>query len=273
MGAGARAQEAPAASGFGGSEAYQLCLNAIDEDPQQAFDRALAWRDQGGGPPAIHCSALALMALGQYGDAADRLDALAQDTHNGLSASLRAQILVQAANGWMLQGFPDQGVESLNAALSLNVSSTPLTAEIYFDRARAHIMNGGWDDAIGDLTRALDAEPGAKDAQTLRATAYRLTGNNLAASADLTHVLDGDPDYAPALLERGVMRLMAGNEDAARADWIHVLQLDDAEDELKSAARGYLHQLDFPDDYAEAPDEEPEEAPSDDTSDITGALQ
>jgi tetratricopeptide (TPR) repeat protein len=231
---------------FGGSDAYERCLGAIDEDALQAFDRALAWRDQGGGPPAVHCAAVALSALGQYGDAADRLDALAQDTNNGLDAPIRAQLLVQAANAWMLEGFPDQGVESLNAALSLNVNSDPLSAEIYFDRARARIMDGLWDEAIEDLTRTLRYAPGAKDARTLRATGYRLRENEGAAIADLARVLDDDPDYAPALLERGLVFLGQGNSEAARADWIRVLQLD-VEEDLKAEARAYLHQLDFPD--------------------------
>ncbi len=242
----ALAQGAAASGGFGDSEAYELCLGAIDDDPLTAFDRALAWRDQGGGAPAVHCSALALIALGQYGDAADRLDALAQDTHNGLNAAIRAQLLVQAGNAWMMEGIPEQGVESLNSALSLNVPSDALSAEIYFDRARARFMDGLWDEAVDDLSDALSYQPGAKDARTLRATAYRLSGDMANARADVTYVLNDDPDYAPALLESGVLHIAAGDEAAARADWIHVLQLDDAEDDLKGAARAYLQELDFP---------------------------
>jgi len=242
----ALAQSAAGEGGFGESDAYERCLGAIDDDPLTAFDRALAWRDQGGGAPAVHCSALALIALGQYGDAADRLDALAQDTHNGLNAPLRAQILVQAGNAWMMEGFPEQSVESFDAALTLNVESDGLSAEIYFDRARARFMDGLWDDAIRDLTRALSHVPGAKDARTLRGTAYRLAGDTTNARADINHVLGNDPDYAPALLESGVLHLLGGDEAAARADWVHVLQLDNVENDLKGAARAYLQDLDFP---------------------------
>lgn len=242
----ALAQGADGGGGFGESEAYELCLGAIDDDPLTAFDRALAWRDQGGGAPAVHCSALALIALGQYGDAADRLDATAQDTHNGLSAVIRAQLLVQAANAWMMEGYPDQGVESLNTALALNVPSDALSAEIYFDRARARFMDGLWDEAVDDLSHALSYQPGAKDARTLRATAYRLAGDTANARADIVYILNEDPDYAPALLESGVLHVTAGDEAAARADWVHVLQLENAEADLKGAARAYLQELDFP---------------------------
>ncbi len=230
---------------FGGSGAYDFCLNAIEEDPVMAFDRALAWNAQGGGPPAIHCSALALIELAQYGDAADRLDALAQDLNNGLSGLIRAQILIQAANAWIMEGFPDQGIESLDAALSLNVESSGISAQIYFDRARAHALDHEWREAVDDLTRALDYAPGAKDALTLRATSYRLLGETENAQEDIARVLDADSDYAPALLERGVLNLLAGDEEAAREDWISVLQME-AEDDLQRAARSYLYELDFP---------------------------
>jgi len=243
---GALAQEPSDSRWFGGSEAYEFCLSAIDEDPEQAFDRALAWRDQGGGPPAVHCSALALLAIGQYGDAADRLDALAQDINNGLSAPLRAQILIQAANGWMMQGFPGQAIQSLNAALSLDAGSDGISVQIYFDRARAHVLDDDWPPAIDDLTRALDLAPGAKDALTLRAMGYRFQGDTARAETDLARVLDDDADYAPALLERGLLHRAAGDDAAARADWTRVLQLD-PEADLLAAARAYLYDLDFPD--------------------------
>lgn len=230
---------------FGGSEAYELCLAAIDTDAEQAFERAITWRDQGGGPPARHCAALALMELGQYGDAADRLDRLAQDLNNGLGGPLRAQVLVQAANAWMLEGFPDQGIESLDAARSLGVQSNGISAQIYFDRARAQFMLEDWQAAADDLSRALDYAPGAKDARTLRARAHRLEGNGERAMADLTRVLSDDPDYAPALLERGLLYRDQGEVDQARADWIKVLQLE-SEGDLLRAAQLYLQELDFP---------------------------
>ncbi len=231
---------------FGGSLAYQFCLTQSETDPEQAFDRALDWFDQGGGPPALHCSAVALVALGHFGDAADRLDALGQDPANGLGARLRAEIFVQAASAWMLEGFPLQAVESLEAALALEAGDQRLQMEIYFDRARAFVMDDNWGAAVDDLNRVLDIAPYAHDALTLRATGYRALGEVGLAQEDLSRVLTDDPDYAPALLERGVLWRMLSDDDAARADWIRVLQLE-PEGELGDAARRHLYDLDFPD--------------------------
>lgn len=230
---------------FGGLGAYEFCLRQIDIDAEEAFDRSLLWRDQGGGAPAIHCSALALMALSQYADAADRLDALAQDPSNGLDGALRAEIFLQAANGWMLEGFPLQAVQSLNAAQRLAADDADLAEQINFDRARAFIMDNDWDAAIGQLSLVLNQNPASKDALTLRATGYRALGEGALALEDLGRVLGGDPDYVPALLERGVLWRLLGEDEAARADWIRVLLLD-GEGELADAARRQLHNLDFP---------------------------
>lgn len=225
--------------------AYEFCLNQVATDPEAAFDRAIAWEDQGGGPAAVHCSAVALIALEQFGDAATRLDEVAQNTNNGLTANVRAELLQQSANAWMMEGFPLQAVQSLDAALALEPTITGLSTSLWFDRARAHVMDGNWPDAIDNLMIVISDQPGAKDALTLRATGYRSLGEVGLAQEDLARVLDDDPDYAPALIERGVVHRFLGNDDAARADWIRVLLLEET-GELADAARRHLHELDFP---------------------------
>ncbi len=229
---------------FEGSTAYDVCLARIDVDPEDGFDRAMSWYSQGGGPPALHCAAIALLSAGHYADAADRLDLIAQNPSNGLTADMRAAILDQAGNAWMLEGFPEQAIQSFNAALALNPESLGTKSEIYFDRARAWVMDQNWDEAIQDLGRVLELAPGAKDVLTLRATGYRALGSNELAWDDVTHVLLADPDYSPALIERGVLNVLRGDTDAARADWVKVLLLEDGGD-LEDAARDYLHELDI----------------------------
>lgn len=229
---------------FGGSTAYDVCLARIDVDPEDGFDRALAWYSQGGGAPALHCAAIALLTAGHFADAADRLDLIAQNPSNGLDAEMRARILDQAGNAWMMEGFPDQAIESFNAGLALDPQGSGLRTEIYFDRARAWIMDQNWDQAVQDLGRVLELAPGAKDVLTLRATGYRALGSEDLAWQDIADVLAADPDYSPALIERGVLHVMRGDTDAARADWVKVLLQEDG-GELEAAARSYLHELDI----------------------------
>src|SRR5205807_415949 len=86
---------------FAGSDPYQDCVAAIARKADDAFEMALTWRDHGGGVQAEHCAALALLSLDQPGEAASRLDALAQRTDAG-TVGQRAALLGQAGNAWLL---------------------------------------------------------------------------------------------------------------------------------------------------------------------------
>lgn len=59
---------------------YQDCLKLARLKPEDGFESAIAWRDMGGGEPAKHCVAVALIALEKYEEAATRLDALADES-------------------------------------------------------------------------------------------------------------------------------------------------------------------------------------------------
>ena len=78
---------------------YRACLAKTTSNADAAYDDALVWRDQGGGVPAQHCAALALVALGKHAEAASRLAALA-DMPGG--RAMAPALLGQAGNAWLL---------------------------------------------------------------------------------------------------------------------------------------------------------------------------
>src|ERR671938_862814 len=92
---------APNDNPFGASDPYQACIAAIGVKADDAFEKAMIWRDHGGGVPAEHCAALALISLDEPGEAASRLNALAQRMDAG-TASERASLLAQSGNAWLL---------------------------------------------------------------------------------------------------------------------------------------------------------------------------
>ena len=55
---------APAFGQSADESEYAACLKLLDHDAEAAFESALAWQDAGGGAPARHCAALALVRLG-----------------------------------------------------------------------------------------------------------------------------------------------------------------------------------------------------------------
>src|SRR5262245_15149363 len=60
------------------SEAQRLqdCIEKIDRDAEAAYQDGLSWIATGNRPAARHCTALALIALGQEAEGATRLEQL-----------------------------------------------------------------------------------------------------------------------------------------------------------------------------------------------------
>lgn len=71
---------------------YDACMRLARGDPAAAHESALAWRRKGGGDAALHCVAVALVGLGQHGQAARLLEELAGRT-DGARAALKAALL------------------------------------------------------------------------------------------------------------------------------------------------------------------------------------
>jgi tetratricopeptide (TPR) repeat protein len=220
-----------------GNSRYARCLDLVKRDAGRALEAAEAWHGAGGGAAAQHCSALALTALRRYPEAAQQLDEAAHDAMAG-DASIRAELLDQAGNAWMLAGRADKAVASLSGALAF----APNDADLLFDRARAHALAKDWAGAEADLSAIIAADPNRADVLVLRASARHAEGRKADARADLERALGVYPDYPEALVERGEMKLEAGDNAGAAADWQQVLR-DAPDSDAGSAARAHLTEL------------------------------
>ncbi|MBV9330515.1 MAG: hypothetical protein JOZ55_03070 [Alphaproteobacteria bacterium] len=203
--------------GLSEAERYQRCLDETRSDASTAYEQALAWHDAGGGAAAVHCSALALVQLKQYAEAAFKLDQLAHSPESG-EAGLRAELLDQAGNAWMLAGQSRNAEAALSAAIDLDPS-----ADSFGDRARARAQARNWTGAETDLGVALSKDSFRADFLVLRASARHALGKKKEARDDIEQALRIDPHYADALVERGGMKLEEGDRAGARADWQIVL--------------------------------------------------
>jgi tetratricopeptide (TPR) repeat protein len=196
---------------------YRACVAKIAKTPDQAFEDALAWRGQNGGLPAEHCAALALLAMKQPGNAAQRFESIARNPSAG-AAGVRAGLFGQAGNAWLLARRGREAEAALTAAIKL----VPRNVEFLVDRARARALMRNWAGADADLSAAL-AAGGRPDIYLLRATARRALNRMREARADIDAALFINPRYAEALVERGSMKLIAGDKPGARRDWLQVL--------------------------------------------------
>ncbi len=207
------AQAAPGVSDDAAASArYNRCLALASGKPEAALTEAGLWMRSGGGVPAEHCAALALVGLQRYAEAAPQLDALARG--RGTPAELRSALFGQAGNAFLLAGDSARAVASFTAGLTLTASDPDLFADL----ARAQAMRKNWSEVVLDLNAALALAPYRADLLVLRASAHRALKQLPAAHDDLTAALAMRRD-AGALVERGLLRRDLGDMGGARADF------------------------------------------------------
>lgn len=228
-----------------GQNRYEACLAQTRSAPQAAFEAASEWERDGGGGPAQHCQAVALVALKQYGEAAMQLQGLA-NTMSSAPAAVRADLFDQAANAWILAGQPQKAIAALDSALKLEADN----ARLFVDRARAAAMNKDWASAIRDLSTALSLDPEREEAYVFRASALRQSGQPKRALEDIDTALalnGRDPD---ALLERGAIRLALGDRAAAQQAWQRATEVAPDSPAAKAAQKNLQSLAREPDDGA-----------------------
>ncbi|GAA2938961.1 tetratricopeptide repeat protein [Streptomyces enissocaesilis] len=119
-------------------------------------------------------------------------------------------------------GHYDQAVADLTAALEIN----PTLAWALSQRGEAHRQADRYDQAVTDFTAALEIDPTYAWALVSRGEAHQQAGHDDQAVADLTAALEIDPTYAWALASRGEAHQQAGYYDQAVADLTAALEIN-----------------------------------------------
>ncbi|GAB3128705.1 tetratricopeptide repeat protein [Novispirillum itersonii] len=197
---------------------YAACMKTARERPKAGFDQAGEWAAFGGGVPAEHCRATALIGLNEPEAAADLLETLAEKSRE--SAQIKVGLLRQAAQARTLAGQPPRALAVLNAAAKV----LPGDPDVLEDRAVMRIDYGEPWDAVDDLNGVLDRQPNRVSALVLRAAAYRRLETLDLAKADIQRALALEPNNPDALVESGILARVTGNDSAARTLWMSVLR-------------------------------------------------
>ena len=196
---------------------YEQCLAMLPDDPRGAASFAAGWTD--GGDGAAHCQAMAEVALGNMETGAAHLQGLAAASHAPPAA--RAAVFGQAAQAWLMAGNAAQAFSAGSAALAL----APDDTDLLVDHAVAAGALNRFEDALDDLTRALDGDPRRTEALVLRAAAWRHLGLLDLAQDDVDRAIAIDAENAEALLERGILRQRRNDWLGARDDWQRAIEL------------------------------------------------
>jgi tetratricopeptide (TPR) repeat protein len=232
-----------AAAPAGDNQRYQSCLAQVKSAPDKAMEMATGWRAEGGGVPAMHCQALALIEQGNAQRGAGVLDAAAQALGPQPKAKgFAGDIWAQAGNAWLLAGDSSRAISRLTTALGLLPDSGAARVNALVDRARAYADKTAWSDVIADLNTAAGLAPSNADVFLLRATAKRRSGDLGGAHTDILMAGSLAPDNIDVLVERGISNAQSQQIDAALADWRKVAALAPGSDQAK-VAQGYLSQL------------------------------
>lgn len=233
----APAATAPRSESGWNSPDYAACMKTARERPKAGFDQAGEWAAFGGGVPAEHCRATALLGLNEPEAAADLMENLAEKSRE--SAGIKAGLLRQAAQARILAGQTPRALAVLDAAAKV----LPGDPDVLEDRAVVRIEFGEPWDAVDDLNAVLDRQPNRVSALALRAAAYRRLETLDLAKADVDRALALEPTNPDALLEAGILARVTGNDAAARTAWMTVLRTA-PESAAAETARGNLARMD-----------------------------
>ena len=198
---------------------YERCLGMLTTDPTGAASFALAWEATGGGDGATHCLALSQIALGEPASGAAMLEQLAAGSRG--SEVARAAIYGQATQAYLMAG---DGMHAFGTA-TLALALSPDDPDLLIEGATAAAALGRYQDAIDDLTHALDIDARRGDALTERASAWRHLEQLGLAQDDVDRAIAIDPDNPEALLERGIIRQRQNDPAGARTDWERAVTL------------------------------------------------
>ncbi|HET6618409.1 MAG TPA: tetratricopeptide repeat protein [Dongiaceae bacterium] len=218
---------------------YKACMALLDRDAAGALDSAVAWEKQGGGDPARHCKALALIRTGQVEDGALELERVGEAMPQN-DAPLAAELFAQAGQAWTRSGNLQRALYAQNQGLKLN----PKDVDLLIDRAMTYGNSGMYFEALDDLNAAADLTPDNPDIDAMRAAAYRQLETPDLAEENVERALKLSPSHPAALLERGYLRRAKGDAEGARKDWLTVIQVMPNTD-IAEEARKNIEKLDI----------------------------
>ncbi|WP_321397284.1 hypothetical protein [Emcibacter sp.] len=217
------------------SKRYGICLQLVEDNPDEALSYARDWNiGRQGLSAARHCEALALMALDRSREAAILLEQEADSifTSEGLGdyalanrSSLRVDLYSQAALAWERAGDLDKAYSAISSALLAAGENENLIRTLYLERGKIQSMRREYPAALEDLTRAIEFAPEDTEGYFFRAKVFRYKNNYAAARLDIGTALDLDRDNAELLLESGVLYRVSGEKLKARQEWQKVIDL------------------------------------------------
>jgi len=196
------ASQSPDAGDQAANARFAHCAGLIDRTPEQAYEEGMAWAGETHSVLGYRCAAMALVAERQYEEGARRLQSLA-GALNPEYTGMKAELLSQAGNAWLLARNPTQARQAFASAITIVQGDRTQLPDLLIDRARAYAMAHDYRHAEEDLSRALDMRPNDGLALALRAEARMRQSAFDLAEADIEAAIATDPANVDYLKTRG----------------------------------------------------------------------
>tara|TARA_R110000868_G_scaffold19588_2_gene84298 strand:+ start:3217 stop:3873 length:657 start_codon:yes stop_codon:yes gene_type:complete len=181
------------------TDRYLACLASVADNADDAFEDALTWRMEGGGWPAAHCEARALIALGDIENGARLMADQAGEEANVDDTAIRAAMFIEAGQAWLGNGEAEMAETVFAEAAAL----APASLDARLGAAQASLALGDWDMAETRAGALIDRAPGLVDGWRIRAAARLEAGALDGAAQDLETALTLAPDNIDLLVLRG----------------------------------------------------------------------
>lgn len=191
---------------------YTDCLQRIETEPLEAYEDALSWKYDGGGWPAEHCQALALIAVGDPRAGLALLENIASLERPGLLVQERLGMWLEAGATWLeLEEF-----ESAERSFGVARALVELSPEALLGHARAYLGLEQYAAAETAASRLIEIYPDNAAARATRAKARLHLGTLETAMQDIAIAITAEPDAVDNYVIRGqiaeaIRRRDAGN--------------------------------------------------------------
>ncbi|MGV6821147.1 MAG: tetratricopeptide repeat protein [Parvularcula sp.] len=181
----------------GPSFTYETCAQQLTADAETALSYAEQWESLGGGDEALHCRAMALLALDLPEQAAQLVAHLAQKSRSDPGVATR--LYIQTAEAWMAAGRKKESYAALREAYGL----TPDAPALHMASATIYATGAQWEGVVLALNALERHAPLSADALALRARAKFERSEFDSAGKDVADALALDPLLVDALVLRG----------------------------------------------------------------------
>ena len=185
-----------------GSTHFQECVALIDRDAAQGYEEGMSWSALSHEIGGYRCAAMALIAQNRADEGARRLQSLAGAVSPD-AVGLRAELLAQAGNAFLLARDPAHARSAFTLALTLVHSTPDQMPDLLIDRSIAYAQEADYRHAEEDLSHALDIRPHDATALRLRASARMHQNSFDLALADAQAAVALEPRNIEALVMLG----------------------------------------------------------------------